>query len=53
MAALSSYNQQITGACWAAPPTDIELQAQKLVYEAQHLLLGQMETDREGLFPDD
>ena len=53
MAALSSFHQAIYGACWAAPVTELELKAQKLVFEAQSLLLSQSEQDRENILPED
>lgn len=53
MAALSSFNAIIRGHAWAAPPTECENRAAKLVEQAQSILLGQIMSDEEGLLPED
>lgn len=53
MGALSSFQALIRGHAWAAPPTEMENRAAKLVSEAQSLLLSQLMDDEEGLLPED
>lgn len=52
MAALSSFHALINGHAWAAPPTDAEMKVQRMIYDAQSILLGQIDLDREGILPE-